>query len=81
MKSASCGHTDTSADTDGKSTSSDMICLNNITDHGHEGTFEDAYKNIWRFIEKVYNKKRLHSAFGYKSPEKFEVEFALNTVA
>jgi transposase InsO family protein len=26
------------------------------------GTFEDAYSNIWRFIEKVYNKKRLHSS-------------------
>ncbi len=38
MKSASCGHINTSADTDGKSASSDMICLNNITDHGHEET-------------------------------------------
>jgi putative transposase len=45
------------------------------------GTFEDAYKNIWRFIEKVYNKKRLHSVLGYKYPEQFELEFALNTVA
>ena len=45
------------------------------------GTFEDAYSNIWRFIEKVYNKKRLHSSLGYRSPEQFEVEVALNTVA
>ena len=45
------------------------------------GTFKDAYKNIWCFIEKMYNKKRLHSALGYRSPEQFEVEVALNTVA
>jgi transposase InsO family protein len=44
-------------------------------------TFEDAYRNIWRFIEKVYNHKWLHSALNYKSPERFEVEVALNTVA
>jgi putative transposase len=37
-------------------------------------TFEEALKNIKRFIEKVYNKKRLHSAIGYLSPEKFEQE-------
>lgn len=44
-------------------------------------TFEDAFRNIRHFIEKVYNKKRLHSALGYKSPEQFEMEAALNTVA
>ncbi len=44
-------------------------------------TFGDACKNIWRFIERVYNQKRLHSALNYKSPERFEMEFALNTVA
>jgi putative transposase len=44
-------------------------------------TFEDAYRNIWRFIEKVYNQKRLHSSLDYRSPERFEVEVALNTVA
>jgi putative transposase len=44
-------------------------------------TFEDALKNIWHFIERVYNTKRLHSALGYKSPDQFEMEIALNTVA
>ena len=44
-------------------------------------TFEDAYENIWHFIEKVYNKKRLHSALDYRSPDQFELEIPLNTVA
>jgi len=44
-------------------------------------TFEDALKNIWHFIEKVYNKKRLHSALDYRSPDQFEMEVALNTIA
>jgi len=44
-------------------------------------TFEDALRNIWHFIEQVYNKKRLHSALGYRSPERFEMEVALNSVA
>jgi putative transposase len=44
-------------------------------------TFEDALRNIWHFIEKVYNKKRLHSALGYKSPDRFEMEVTLNTTA
>ena len=37
-------------------------------------TFEDALKNIKRFIEDVYNEKRLHSSIGYTSPNKFERE-------
>jgi len=40
-------------------------------------TMEDAYCNIKQFIEKVYNKKRLHSSIGYKPPIEFEQE-ALN---
>jgi len=30
-------------------------------------TFEDALRNIWHFIENVYNKKRLHPALDYRS--------------
>jgi transposase InsO family protein len=41
----------------------------------------ENYENIWHFIEKVYNKKRLHSALDYMSPDQFELGVALNTVA
>ena len=44
-------------------------------------TFHEALENISYFIEEVYNKKRLHSALGYRSPEQFEMEGGLNTVA
>lgn len=35
-------------------------------------TFSDALENISSFIEDVYNKKRLHSSLGYRSPIDFE---------
>lgn len=41
-------------------------------------TFEDVLENIARFIEKIYNEKRLHSSLGYKSPIEFEREVSLN---
>jgi putative transposase len=44
-------------------------------------TFPDALDNIPAFIEEVYNKKRLHSSLGYRSPEDFEKEVNLNTIA
>jgi len=39
-------------------------------------TYEDVVANVPRFIEAVYNAKRLHSGIGYQSPDEFEA--ALN---
>ncbi len=41
-------------------------------------TFSDALENIGGFIDDVYNKKRLHSSLGYRSPEAFEREVNTN---
>jgi transposase InsO family protein len=46
----------------------------------YEG-FEHARQNIKRFIEVVYNKKRLHSALGYLPPAEFEQQVLREVLA
>lgn len=38
-------------------------------------TFNDVLERLPRFIEDVYNTRRLHSSLGYKTPEEYEQEY------
>jgi putative transposase len=49
----------------------------------HEWTNHESYENleaarlsVFKYIETFYNTERLHQTLGYKSPDKFEAEYA-----
>jgi putative transposase len=44
-------------------------------------TLEHLRANIEEFVEQYYNRQRLHSALGYKSPEEFERQTAQGNLA
>jgi putative transposase len=46
-----------------------------LVHHQHYATRAQAHQSIFEYIEVFYNRQRLHSALGYRSPEAFEARF------
>lgn len=49
-----------------------------LLDKGAFECLEDAYTEIFEYIEIYYNKKRIHSSLNYQTPSSFEAQFIKN---
>lgn len=49
---------------------------NELTHHRHYRTRQEARSDIFEYIEVFYNRQRVHSALGYRSPLDFEALYA-----
>ncbi|WP_044210553.1 IS3 family transposase, partial [Flammeovirga sp. OC4] len=47
------------------------ILKSEMVDHKYYYSFAQARNDIFEFIEVWYNRKRIHSVLGYKSPKQF----------
>jgi putative transposase len=47
-----------------------------LTHHESYATREEARRSLFEYIEVFYNRQRLHSTRGYRSPAEYEVRFA-----
>jgi putative transposase len=47
-----------------------------LVNHEHYTTRQQARQSIFEYIEVFYNRQRLHSSLGYKSPEAFEADLS-----
>jgi putative transposase len=43
--------------------------------------YTDAYRQIGRFVDDVYNRKRIHSSLGYLTPAEFEAQWQAQVAA
>ena len=46
-----------------------------LTHHESYADREEARRSLFEYIEVFYNRKRLHSTLGYRSPADYEVRF------
>lgn len=47
-----------------------------LVHHKHYATKEEAKRDLFQYIEGFYNRKRIHSALGYLTPEQMELKAA-----
>jgi len=47
-----------------------------LTHHQSYATREEARRSLFEYIEAFYNRRRLHSTLGYRSPVEYELRFA-----